>query len=123
MTVTPEFQEASARGCIRALRGLEQTAIMLEKWGPETFPADEDGKIHFGRLMTDSAANAIREAWRVAIREVEHFPNTPESMVVQIGNLRHAPGKIADLEASEADEPLDDAITIAKAALSHQPLT
>lgn len=123
MTVSPDFHEASARACIRALRGLEQTAIMLEKWGPETFPAGPDGKIHFGRQMTDSTAEAIREAWRVAIREIEHFPPTPESMVVQLGNLRQALGKIADLEDSEAGEPLDDAIAIAKAALSQQPVT
>lgn len=71
MTATPEFQEASARACIRALRGLEQTAIMLEKWGPETFPVGEDGKIHFGRAITDSAAEAIRDAWRVAMSQVD----------------------------------------------------
>ena len=35
MTVTPEFKEASSRAAIRALRGLEQTAVMLEKWGLE----------------------------------------------------------------------------------------
>ncbi len=117
MDVSREFQEASARACIRALRGLEQTAIMLEKWGPETFPEDEQGRVHFGRAMTDSAAAAIREAWRVAIREVENFPE-PGSMADRIGKMRHALGQIADLEDSEAGEPLDDAIAIAKAALA-----
>jgi hypothetical protein len=120
MTVTPEFQEASAKACIRALRGLEQTAIMLEKWGPETFPADPDGKMHFGRVMTDSAAEAIREAWRTAIRDIENFPSNG-SMAEQIVNLRHALGKIADLQDSEAGEPLDDAIAIAQAALAAKP--
>ena len=117
MSVSPEFQEASARACIRALRGLEQTATMLEKWGPEAFPANEHGQVHFGRAMNDAAAEAIREAWRVAIREVEHFPETG-SLAEQIGKLRHALGKIADLEDSEAGEPLDDAIAIAKTALA-----
>lgn len=117
MTVTPEFMEASARACIRALRELEKTALMLEKWGPENFPANEQGQIHFGRAMTDSAAEAIRDAWRVAIREVEHFPETG-NLVEQIGKLRHELGRIADLEDSEVDEPLDKAISIAKAALS-----
>lgn len=120
MTVTPEFQEASARACIRALRGLEKTAIMLETWGPEAFPSNEQGQVHFGRAMTDATAEAIRDAWRVAIREAEHFPETG-SMVEQIGNLRNALGKIADLEASESGEPLDEAIAIAKSALSGQP--
>lgn len=44
MAITPEFKEASSRAAIRALRGLEQTAIMLEKWGPEAFPANEQGR-------------------------------------------------------------------------------
>ena len=90
MTATPEFQEASTRSAIRALRGLEQTAIMLEKWGPEAFPENEQGQVHFGRAMTDSAAQAIREAWKAAIVEVEHFPDDPTNLIEQRGQLRQA---------------------------------
>ncbi len=123
MTVTPEFQEASARAAIRALRGLEQTAVMLETWAPEIFPkvvvTNGVEQKEFGCIMMESAAEAIRETWRTAIREMEHFPENG-SMVEQIGKLRHALGKIADLEDSEAGEPLDDAIAIAKSALANK---
>jgi hypothetical protein len=84
------FETASARACIRALRELEQTAIMLEKWGPEAFPADENGQVHFGRAMTDSAAEAIRAAWKTAIQEVENFPDDQAGWIVERGNLRNA---------------------------------
>ena len=95
MSVTPEFNEASARAAIRSLRGLEQTAVMLEKWGPETFPANEQGQVHFGRAITDSAAQAIRDAWRAAIVEVEHFPDDPANLIEQRGQLRQALFEIA----------------------------
>lgn len=42
------------------IEGLERAASMLERWGPETFPASEEGKVHFGRAMTDSVAAEIR---------------------------------------------------------------
>src|SRR5690348_7023651 len=87
---SPEFKEASSRAAIRALRGLEQTAIMLEKWGPEAFPANEQGQVHFGRAITDSAAEAIREAWKNAVVEVEHFPDDPVNLIAQRGELRQA---------------------------------
>lgn len=90
MSVTPEFKEASARAAIRALRGLEQTAVMLEKWGPEAFPANEQGQVHFGRAMTDAAAEAIREAWKAAVVEVEAFPDEPANLIEQHGRLRKA---------------------------------
>lgn len=48
---------------IRELRGLEQTAIMLEKQAPELYPEVKDGKVHFGRAVMESAAEAIRQAW------------------------------------------------------------
>jgi hypothetical protein len=71
--VTPEFREASERAAIRALRGLEQTAIMLETYAPEVFPEiNEQGQKHFGRVMMESAAQAIRDSWSQAIREVEN---------------------------------------------------
>lgn len=62
--VTPEFIDASAKAAIRALRGLEQTAIMLETWAPECFPVlpEHDGKVHFARALMESAAQSIREA-------------------------------------------------------------
>lgn len=64
-------RDAELKGCIRALASLEQTAIMLEKWAPETFPTGEDGKVHFARAMMESAAEAIRTAWADAIKAAE----------------------------------------------------
>jgi hypothetical protein len=90
MSVTPQFENASARACIRALRGLEQTAIMLEKWGPEAFPANEQGQVHFGRAVTDSAAQAIREAWKTAIQELENFPDSDAGWLIERSNLRNS---------------------------------
>lgn len=73
MTVTEQFKEDSSSAAIRALRGLEQTALMLEKYAPEIFPSvDEHGRKHFGRVMMESAAQAIRDAWSDAIRDVEN---------------------------------------------------
>jgi hypothetical protein len=73
MTVTDKFKNDSAMAAIRALRGLEQTAIMLEKWGPEVFPeVNEAGQKHFGRIMMEGAAQAIRDAWAAAIKEAEN---------------------------------------------------
>lgn len=73
MSVTDTFKDDSARAAIRALRGLEQTAIMLEKWAPEIFPnVDEHGRKDFGRVMMESAAKAIRDAWADAIKDAEN---------------------------------------------------
>jgi predicted ArsR family transcriptional regulator len=73
MTVTDKFKDDSAYAAIRALRGLEQTAIMLEKWAPDVFPeVNEQGQKHFGRVMMESAAQAIREAWAQAIKDAEN---------------------------------------------------
>jgi hypothetical protein len=76
--VTFAFMAASAKAAIRALRDLEQTAIMLEKWAPEVFPETNEvnGVIqkHFGRVMMESAAEAIRQAWAGAIAEIEKTP-------------------------------------------------
>lgn len=73
--VTPAFTDASARAAIRALRGLEQTAIMLEKYAAECFPIlpEHEGKMHFVRAIMEAAAQEIRDAWRAAIAEVEAF--------------------------------------------------
>jgi hypothetical protein len=69
--VTPEMLERSAKAAIRALRGLEQTAIMLETWAPEIFPeVNEIGQIHIGRAIMETAAQTIRDAWAAAIAEV-----------------------------------------------------
>ena len=66
-----DFMNRSAKAAIRALRGLEQTAIMLETYAPEIFPeVNEQGQVHFGRAMMESAAEAIRAAWTSAIAEV-----------------------------------------------------
>lgn len=69
--VTEEFKAASSRAAIKALRGLEQTAIMLETHAPEIFPeVNKLGQMHFGRCMMEAAAQSIREAWASAIEEV-----------------------------------------------------
>lgn len=74
--VTPEFIAASAKAAIRALRGLEPTAIMLERYAEECFPIlpEHQGKVHFARAIMESAAEAIRESWASAIKEVETLP-------------------------------------------------
>lgn len=73
MAVTDAFKDDSARAAIKALRGLEQTAIMLETYAPEIFPnVDEHGRKDFGRVMMESAAQAIRDAWADAIRDTEN---------------------------------------------------
>lgn len=121
MTVTEEFKEASARSAIRALRRLEQTAIMLETYAPEIFPevkvTNGVEQKHFGRVMMEAAAITIRKAWASAIKEVEAFPDDPANIIEQRGRLRQALMKIAALADSEADEPFDDAICIAENAL------
>lgn len=132
MTVTPEFKEATSRAALRALRGLEQTAVMLEKWGPEAFPANEQGQVHFGRAMTDSAAEAIRAAWRNAIVEVEHFPDDPTNLIEQRGQLRQALLEIAvELEGATREGltqeqavcgRISEALRIAKDALGTELL-
>ena len=73
MTVTDKFKDDSARAAVGALRGLEQTAIMLEKWAPDVFPEiNEQGQKHFGRVMMESAAQSIRDAWAQAIKGAEN---------------------------------------------------
>jgi hypothetical protein len=69
--MTKEPAPALSSAAFRALRGLEQTAIMLEKQAPEIFPeVNDQGQVHFGRAVMESAAQAIREAWAQAIKEV-----------------------------------------------------
>jgi hypothetical protein len=73
--VSIDFIDASAKAAIRALRELEQTAIMLEKWAPEVFPEiNEQGQKHFGRVMMESAAEEIRKSWSTAIEAVKDLP-------------------------------------------------
>ena len=113
MTVTLEFKEASARAAIRGLRGLEQIAVMLETYAPDVFPeVNERGQKHFGRVMMESAAEAIRSAWSSAIVEVEKFPDDPASLIEQRGKLRQALLEIAgELGAALVQQsPKDDKI-------------
>lgn len=113
MSVSVEFKEASARACIRALRGLEQTAIMLERWAPEVFPeVNEHGQKHFGRVMMESAAEAIRKSWASAIKEVEAFPDDAANIIEQRGQMRQALLEIAGhLGAADTQSvPSDDQI-------------
>ena len=118
--VGKDFAEASTRAAIRALRGLEQTAVMLEKWGPEAFPANEQGQIHFGRAITDSAAQAIRDAWTAAIVEVEAFPENEGGWIEERGRLRQAVLEIVTeigQSQRERSDPTRRIIEIAKDAL------
>lgn len=79
--VTPEFIDRSAKAAIRALRGLEQTAIMLEAWAQECFPEiNENGQKHFARVMMESAAEEIRNAWANAIAEVSPAASSDPGM-------------------------------------------
>jgi hypothetical protein len=88
MTVTEKFKNDSAIAAIRALRGLEQTAIMLETYAPEIFPetTEVNGVLqkHFGRVMMESAAQAIRESWANAIKETENSDRAD-----QIADVEH----------------------------------
>lgn len=107
-SVTPKFKEATGRAALRGLRGLEQTAIMLETWAPEIFPGEnEQGQKHFGRIMMECSATAIRDAWRGAIVEVVDFPDDPANLIEQRGRLRQALFDIAGLlqKALIAAEP------------------
>lgn len=70
--VTELFLHRSARNAIKALMSLEQTAKMLERWAPETFPEiNAQGQKHFARVMMESAAESIREAFANAIKGLE----------------------------------------------------
>lgn len=113
MSTSAEFNEASTRAAIRGLRGLEQTAIMLETYAPDVFPEiNEHGQKHFGRVMMESAAEAIRSAWSGAIVEVENFPDDPASLIEQRGKLRQALLEIAgELHAALIQQsPNDDKV-------------
>jgi hypothetical protein len=79
MSVTEQFKDDSARAAIRALRRLEQTAVMLETYAPEIFPnINEQGQKDFGRVMMESAAQAIRDSWADAIKDVENAKRARE---------------------------------------------
>ena len=87
MTVTDKFKDDSARAAIRALRGLEQTAVMLERWAPDVFPeVNEQGQKHFGRVMMESAAQSIRDAWAQAIKDAENSQRAEH--VAELEHLR-----------------------------------
>lgn len=89
MTVTEKFKNDSAMAAIRALRGLEPTSIMLEKYAPDIFPevvvVNGVEQKHFGRLMMESAAQAIRDAWVQAIKEAENSDRA--DMVAEVAAL------------------------------------
>lgn len=110
MAVTPEFMTGSAQACIRALRRLEQTAIMLETYAPEIFPeVNERGQIHFGRAMMEAAAGTIRHAWKAAIGEAEKIGlSTDQHDLVK--RLRD------EAAASEELDPTDSSIAVMREA-------
>ena len=81
--VTIDFIDRSAKAAIAALRGLEQTAVMLERYASDIFPeVNEQGQKHFGRVM-ESAAESIRDAWANAIATVD--PPAPRSREIAVG--------------------------------------
>lgn len=94
MTVTDKFKNDSAIAAIRALRGLEQTAIMLERYAPDLYPdVDEHGRKHFNRVLMESAAEAIRQAWKDAISEAENSERA--DLVAENERFRNALSDIA----------------------------
>lgn len=68
---------------------------------------NEQGQKHFGRIMMECSATAIRDAWRGAIVEVVDFPDDPANLIEQRGRLRQALFDIAGLlqKALIAAEP------------------
>lgn len=127
MSVTDEFKEASTRAAIRGLRGLEQTAIMLETYAPEIFPetTEVNGVVqkHFGRVMMECAAKAIRDAFIGAVVEVERFPDDPASLIDQYGKQRQTLLQIAALLREAPTSPdlggyIREAHDLAEAALA-----
>jgi peptidoglycan hydrolase CwlO-like protein len=85
------------------------------------------------RLRTD--ADALAQGWNKASVEVERLTKIAQTacdetfekqtkineLRAEVERLRSALQKIADLNDSEADEPLDDVIAIARAALEQKP--
>lgn len=110
-TVTPAFIEASAKAAIRALRGLEKTAIMLETYGPECFPIlpEHQGKKHFARVIMESAAEEIRKAWAAAIKDVETFQKAEEGNAMPM--CAHHPDRVSrtNLDGDELCQECADA--------------
>lgn len=119
MTADDGFVEASGRACIRALRSLEQTAIMLEQQSADYYPAAADGKVHFIRAIMESAAESIRSSWASAIKEAELFGKPPNEQVERlmewVGDLqsgmyvncvycghRYGPGETTPVTMAEA---------------------
>lgn len=74
----------------------------------ETLLVERELRAEIERLQDDSRMLALCEGDR-------------RGMATEIERLRAALTKIADLNDSEADEPLDDAIAIARAALKPKP--
>lgn len=124
-SVTPEFKEASTRAAIRGLRGLEQTAIMLETYAPEIFPetTEVNGVVqkHFGRVMMECAAKAIRDAFIGAVVEVERFPDDSASLIDGYGKQRQTLLEIATLLQEATPDPagfIPEAHRLAKEGLN-----
>lgn len=53
------------------LEDMRLAASAIRQWMPETHPTSEDGKIHFARLLAESAAEAI-EAFLAAPAPADH---------------------------------------------------
>lgn len=50
-------EDSKAEGTVESLL---RCATMLDTYGPDCFPANEHGQIHFARAMMDSTADEIR---------------------------------------------------------------
>jgi len=67
-SATNEERAAAFRALIRngdgkpdgTREGLAQCATMLDTYGPECFPANEQGQVHFARAMMESVTDEIR---------------------------------------------------------------
>lgn len=61
----------------KAVRAVSKVRInrtsLSSEYAPDLYPeVDEHGRKHFGRVMMESAAQAIRDAWADAIKDVEN---------------------------------------------------
>jgi hypothetical protein len=86
---------------------------MLETYAPELYPevtvTNGVEQKHFGRVMMESAAQTIREAWSSAIKEVEAFPDDPKNLIEQRGRLRQVMLEIAgELGAADVQSCASD---------------
>lgn len=54
----------------RVVEGAERSAKALRRWGPECFPADANGQVHFARALMESVADDLEGKSEVSVEEV-----------------------------------------------------